>query len=481
MKSLGLPKLTLAFVLGCSCAQGQTMPSQSPVNYSLFNRQHLSNLIIKPPQPATFQPIGTNGSVSLSNRQPTIPGPSMSGSLGMDIQEQNKRAMEMHNRIASDHNRQQEMLEDVKRELQEERFYREHLEWLEKSKYYRGAYSELLRFNPDSFSISKAVFLVENAFQDNKYSFAELQSRLQLEAKIIQQQLKAEKLDVKDNMALNYGIQKRFKLGGQYYDPKKKATVSIRPFKYEFQDYMGEKDYRQMFVIKMLITGKGQCHSMPLAYLMIAEQLGAKVWLSLAPEHSFIRFRDTKGNLLNFETTSGSLVSNNWLNQSGYINAAALKSRIYLDTLSQRELYSQCLADLLQGYLKKFQYDDFAEDIRRRILQLNPHNMTALMIEANIRRIIAWNLIMAAGKPAEKDLPQYPEAYRAYLDMHAAFEKVDGMGYQEMPPEAYQKWLKSVEQEKKKQENQELQQRLQREIEYMKKNKPKVIIRNKID
>lgn len=405
--------------------------------------------------------------------------PLNSNQLDVSVREQNRRLMQQYE--ATTRHGQGEIPDDIKADIVEFNLGSEYKKWMEQSTFYRNAYSELSQLDPDNFSISKAVFLVENAFQNNKYSYAELQARLQLEAKIIRQQLKAEKLDVQDNIALNYCIQKRFRIGGQYYDSKKKATVAIRPFKYDFRDYLGKADYRQTFVTKMFITGRGQCHSMPLAYLMIAEQLGAKVWLSLAPEHSFIRFKDTKGNLLNFETTSAALVSNNWLQQSGYINAPALKNRIYLDTLSQRELYAQCLADLLQGYLKKFNYDDFAETMQQRILQLNPRNMTALMIEADLCQRIAIEAIRAAGSPKPLDLPKHPQAYYAYLSMQAAFEKVDGMGYQEMPPKAYQKWLKSVEQEKKKQENRELQQRLQREMEYLKKIKPKFIISNKID
>ncbi|TXJ24894.1 MAG: hypothetical protein E6Q24_15210 [Chitinophagaceae bacterium] len=444
----------------------------------MFNRQSISSIGIQSPQPSVFQPIPSGD--MLRDYRPVAPNPNLIlNQFGSNAQDQNRRNIQEAEAIINRSNQAQ--LDEVRRDLMEEKFYREHIEWLEKSKYYRGAFQQLLDLNPDSFSIAKAVYIVENAFLENKYSFNEFQSRLQLEAKIIQQQLKADKLNTNDNTALNYGIQKRFRIGGQYYDPKKKATVTIKPFKYDFQDYMGEKDYRQMFVTKMLITGKGQCHSMPLTYLMIAEQLGAKAWLSLAPEHSFIRFLDTKGNLLNFETTSGGLVSTNWLHQSGYINAAALKNRVYLDTLSQKDLYAQCLGDLLQGYLKKFDYDDFAEAMRQRMLQLNPQNLTALMIEANIKRVIAWNQILAAGKPSERDLPNYPAAYQAYLAMQAAYDKVDGMGFQEMPPEAYQKWLKSIEQEKKKQETLEIQRRLQREIEYMKKHKPQVIIRNKID
>jgi len=55
--------------------------------------------------------------------------------------------------------------------------------------------------------------------------------------------------------------------------------------------------------------------------------------------------------------------------------------------------------------------------------------------------------------------------------MQAAYDKVDGLGYQDMPKEAYQKWLKSIDKAKKQQANKEVQEKMQREIEYLKKLK----------
>src|SRR5690606_14880538 len=131
------------------------------------------------------------------------------------------------------------------------------------------------------------------------------------------------------------------------------------------------------------------------------------------------------------------------------------------------------LADLLQGYLKKFDYDGFAEQIRKQILSTNPENMTGLMIEANIKRVIALSKINAVGRPPESELSKYPEAYQAYMEMHRAFERIDDLGFQDMPKEAYEKWLKTIEVEKNKQENIELQQRLQREMQRQNRALPK--------
>lgn len=282
---------------------------------------------------------------------------------------------------------------------------------------YRLAYNHLTELNPDDFSISKAVFYVENAYFDNKLSYVNLEMALKERAEIVRQLLVKKHLNVNDNLALNYGIQKMYSQPNELYSAKYKRSVTVPPFKYDFEDFRGEKDYSKMFVYKMLVTGKGQCHSMPLLYLMIAEQLGAKANLSLAPQHSFIQFPDNAGRMVNFETTNGNLVSNAWLIQSGFITAKALQNKTYLDTLSQRQLYAQILGDLLLGYLSKFKYDSFAEQIRQTILQVNPLNLTALIVDANLKTQIAMQKIKEAGMPKPENLHNFPDAYNAYLNM----------------------------------------------------------------
>lgn len=444
--------------------------AQRPVSYDLFNRpvaNPSTKISIISPQLPSF-PV-----VAPINVMPS----SMASGISTDnsISTNNQRLIAQDLSGAS-YQTEEERARILHQELMEDDFYRRHVDYLEKSQNFRKAYIELSRLNPDSFSVTKAVFITENAWYDNKYTFDAFQKRMDLEAKIVKGIMKKEKLKENDEVALNYAIQKRFREGGQFYDPKSKTYKQAVPLKYDFNDIMGEKDYSQLFATKMLITGKGQCRSLPLVYLMIAETLGAKAWLSMAPQHSFVKFADKRGNLFNFEATNGNVVSTSWLHQSGYITAAALKNKVFLDTLSQRHLYAQLLADLLQGYLNKFRYDDFAENLKERILSFNPNNLTALMVDANLKRSYALQLIQQAGMPKEEELAQFPAAYKAYLAMQEAYQRIDDTGYQDMPSEAYQRWLKSFDKEKQKQENLELQRKLNLEIQQLKNHKPRSVV-----
>lgn len=355
--------------------------------------------------------------------------------------------------------------------------FRANEEWLAKSYSYRTAFNDLMRCNPDSFSLTRAQYDVENSYLNNRFSYTQFLNGVKLRADLVRQVLKREGLKP-NNLTINYCIQKLYQQTNLYYDSLSKRTIAVPPFRYDFEDFRGDKDLSNLFTTKLLTTYKGQCSSMPRLYLMIAEQLGAKAWLSLAPQHSYIQFQAKDGALRSFETTNGYLVSPQWMISSGFINTKAIKNRSYLDTLSHRQLYSQLLVDLLWNYLRAFPYDDFADAIKQKALQVDSANMRALIIDANHKKELALQKIIAVGRPNPKDLPKYPAAYQAYLQSIDALRKVDDLGYQNMPLDAYQRWLQSIEIEKKKQVNKEMRDKIKREIQSLKQrstlaNKPR--------
>jgi hypothetical protein len=204
--------------------------------------------------------------------------------------------------------------------------------------------------------------------------------------------------------------------------------------------------------------------------------LHTKAYLSLAPNHSFVQYFDPRGQRYNFEATNGNLVTQIWLMQSTYINATALKNDTYLDTLSSRKLYAQCLGDLLLSYLEKTRhYDDFSEQIIKKILEIDPQNMTALMETANRNHAVFQHTLAASGNPTPQEYSKYPTLYAAFTKLQASERRVAATGFQEMPKEAYQEWLRSLELEKRQEENRQEQERMKKEINRLKKLNSMVI------
>ncbi len=372
-------------------------------------------------------------------------------------------------------NVRQQQLAELRQELRAERMSETNSKKTLWSQTYSGKLAELMRMNPDSFSLTKALYLVESAWYDNPPPYAEFEASIKLWASVVKKILSNEGLSSRNNTAINYGIQKLFKQHGLKQAQTGQSQVPIPTVSYDFNDPVGDQYYASMFVTKLLQSGKGQCHSMPLFYLAVAEQLKGKAWLSLSPNHSFIQYFDEKGSRYSFESTNGNLVTQNWLMQCSYINATALKQGTYLDTLSSRQLYAQCMADMLMGYMNKIGHDKLADQITEQILAIDPTNLAALMTRANRLTDKAMQECQRAGNPPPSQLYQYPKAYHAYQAMQAGYRQIEATGFQEMASEVYLRWLQSIEQEKKKDTFRQEQEKMQREIDLLKKQKPRVI------
>jgi hypothetical protein len=311
------------------------------------------------------------------------------------------------------------------------------------------------------FTLTDAIYTVENAYFNDKLSKDQFYSAIKSRAELAKQIMKRDQLDPNNNLAKNYAIQKQFEQANKYTLPITGKVINAPKLEYDFHDYMGDSSHTQMFVSKLIATGKGQCHSMPLMYLAIAEQLDAQAYLSLAPEHSFIRFDDGDGSMYNYETTNGSIVSDNWMVQSGYITTAAIKNKIYLDTLSQKQLLAMCMYDLAMGYIYDYGYDGFVETALKYAMPLDPNGIQGNIMLSNFwaaktRKAIGYQQIKT-----KEQFEQNAIAKAMQRKMLQTYDIIDGLGYQKMPADAYAAWLQTVNEEMEKQDQKMLQQHLQ--------------------
>jgi hypothetical protein len=74
------------------------------------------------------------------------------------------------------------------------------------------------------------------------------------------------------------------------------------PFRYSFDDPLGKQDWSNMFVTKLLATHQGNCHSLAYLYKILADELGAKCWLALAPNHIYIKNYSEKNRMVQYRT-----------------------------------------------------------------------------------------------------------------------------------------------------------------------------------
>jgi len=303
---------------------------------------------------------------------------------------------------------------------------------------YLKAYSSIstMLTGKDSINFKQAVFITENAYFDN-----------QLDKNIFDNAVK-----------LNTSICKGIIASGNIEYPEKdkeKATAQCAvfvfmtdsipvntndrvvvhtPFQYNFDDFAGQKDWSDMFVSTLMVSKKGNCHSLPYLYKMIMDELGQPAYLSLAPNHIYIKAQNKRVGWYNIELTCGDFPTDAWLMASGYIHTDALRNGIYMDTLSQKQSVALCLVDLAQGYQAKFGIQDgsFILKCCETALTHFPKYINAMLLKAET--------LTALYKQSDKNSEQ---GKRLFAQMNEIYSTIHQLGYRKMPPNMYLNWLKS--------------------------------------
>jgi hypothetical protein len=216
------------------------------------------------------------------------------------------------------------------------------------------------------------------------------------------------------------------------------------PFLYDFTNIWGHRDWSQMFVSKLLSTGTGQRHSLPLLYKILADECGLPSYLAFSPAHSYIRYQDERGQWNNFELTNGHLVSDSWILASGYIQSEALRSGIYMDTLREKGTISYCIVDLAIGYGVKYGMDAFVAECTDLALKHDPNGLQGWLIRSDYQTVLTQYVVKQVGNVTETTLSKrYPQAHAQVQKFQSIYAQIDRMGYKPMPKEDHQAWLQS--------------------------------------
>lgn len=299
----------------------------------------------------------------------------------------------------------------------------------------------------DALDLRKALYAIEHPVQPSM-SYATFSGMVEKLAAMVRYKLVSEGLDPEDPLAKHYGIQRLFI--DTLIDPA--TGRRMPPLRYDLEDFSGEGDPAQLTVGKLLLTGEGQCRSMPLLYLLVAEALGAEAFWAFSPNHSYIKFRDAQGTFFNFETTNGHLTSDAWVAGSGYVKAEAVRSRVYLDTVGTRRAVAHLLVDLAIAYGQRFGYDQaFMGACLDKALEEFPNDIHGWLERSNLSTACFDRAAFEAGYPPLDQLGKVAPALELrFRELKQLYVHVDGLGFSEMPSEAYATWLRSLEEEKQK-------------------------------
>ena len=302
--------------------------------------------------------------------------------------------------------------------------------------------------NESHYSFKKAVFSVENAYLNGKLDTIPVNGEIKILTSLCQSLIKgrflayveSDKVDVNRWASVYQVMCDSIPL---VIEDKQYQYI---PFRYDFDDVFGNQEISNMFVSKLLITRKGNCHSLPYLYKILCEELGTTANLALAPNHIYIKHQNKKNGWYNTELTSGIFPNDAWLMASGFIHVDAIKNGVYMKALNNKESIALVMMDLADAYQKTFPNNDgsFLLNCSQTALSVFPNLTSALIMRAEVHK----NQI-EKGNNTEIEKQDFKKLEKEYANIHV-------LGYRYMPEEMYVNWLVSLKTERDKYENKKL-------------------------
>ena len=307
------------------------------------------------------------------------------------------------------------------------------------NQYYSLAYCEIdsMLENKMPMNYKRAIFLLEWSYLQGNLDygfFCKDITEISLRLKQLIKEKGVEQYKTSGNFALFEFFTKPNSMNGN------------KPFTYDFDDFNGQIDYRKTFVSKLLETHKGQCRSLPILYKILAEEIKTEAYLAFAPNHLYIKHLGEDNKWVNVELTNGHFASDAYIISSMGISSEAIRNRIYMDALDLRQSIAYCLTELSIGYQKRYGYDNFVLQCCDKTLQYFPHSMPTLLHKYNMLRSVAIDYINKNGKESCDFLD------KNYHDFKETQQKIESLGFREMPAEKYEEWVRAVEKEKNKEQ-----------------------------
>ena len=204
-----------------------------------------------------------------------------------------------------------------------------------------------------------------------------------------------------------------------------------RPFAYDLSDPLGQKPVNRLFS-HYLATRQGNCVSMPILFVILADRIGLNVTLAEAPFHLFVKFTNDDGKAYNLETTSGAYPARDaYMRQQFPMTDEAVANGIYLRALSRREAIAVMASIILDDDVANGRYQE-AVDVGDVILQAYPNHIWAMLKQATAYAYLI-DVNFRAKYPTPRDIPAslWPQYVALTEKNRTAFERAEELGWRD--------------------------------------------------
>lgn len=202
-----------------------------------------------------------------------------------------------------------------------------------------------------------------------------------------------------------------------------------RAFAYDHDDPIG-RDIHHKLLATYIETKLGNCVTMPILFLIVADRMGLDVRLAVAPLHLFVRYRDPEGHEVNLETTSGGYPARTeWYRQQLPMTDKAIASGIYMRTLSRRETVAEMAVVVVDAMIEQHRWQD-AIEVADAILAVNPREVYTM-----VKRGTAFGELLRAeftdryATPADVPAALRPRYAMLARENERAFHDAEALGW----------------------------------------------------
>ncbi len=203
-----------------------------------------------------------------------------------------------------------------------------------------------------------------------------------------------------------------------------------KPFSYDHADPYGA-DLRNKLLATYLDTRRGNCVSMPVLQLVVAERLGLNVSLSTAPQHIFMRYTNpANGRSIAIEATSGGHPARETEYRKFGVTDAQIESGIYLGVLSKRESIAVMASTVTEWLMSEGRYDEVIE-VTDVLLEYYPKDIHALLSRGSAHAdLLRTEFVERYPTPAAIP-PSLHSRYRMLATQNAiAFQQAEALGWE---------------------------------------------------
>ena len=316
---------------------------------------------------------------------------------------------------------------------------------------YKNAYSKIkdMLAGKAPMSLKDAYYYTETAFGGAYISKSDYDNTIKQSADFIKKWLTQNNYPLTQSN-LQVGIQKFMSeplvIKDKILDGKQSNKKIVhQPFKYDYTDYQGQQDFRNSFLTKCFATGTGQCASMPLVHLALAQQLGISSYLAFAPFHSYIKFKDGNGQISNYEPTSNWALPDKWYQENLFISPKAKQTGIYLSPLSNKQMVANALVDMVINYVNKTSQIDTSftnlclSEAQKHFPKNN--NIYIHLVNSHILNYQLLNSMKQNNIPDISKIPPNSDTNTIYQKLLTNEYLIQSLGYQDLPQNVYDQLL----------------------------------------